>query len=356
MTSALELVGDPSRIHSEGMKARYVVEEAREQVANFLGAKPREVVFTSGATESISSAITGVMTLDGNGNKNIITTAIEHSCVLETCEKFNTKIIGVDKHGIIDVAELLEVLTNGDPKDIALVSLQSANHEIGTLQDIALICEHVRAKAPDCLIHIDAAQSIGRTSFDFSKIAADLVSISAHKFGAPKGVGALLIRQGLRIHPMFKGGSQERARRGGIENVSAIAGFGAVCESLKDNLEVEAEKTFELTNLCIELTSKIEGLTRYGHPEKRAPHIVCFGFEDVEPQAVLLSLDKKGVNVHSGSACSSEELQPSTVLEALGVNAERSLRVSVGWESTRKDIEVFSKELASTLKYLREMY
>ena len=353
MAESFEMFGDPSRIHKDGLEARYAIEKAREQVAEFIGAKPREVVFTSGATESIASAVFGAM--EKNPDGKIITSSVEHSAVLESVQHFPHTKIGVDKYGILDLAELEVALTEKTaPENISLVSIQHANHEIGTLQDIATIAEMVK-NAGSPYLHIDAAQSIGHIPFNFSKSNADFLSISAHKLGGPKGIGALLIKQGLRIEPLLKGGSQERLRRGGMENTTAIVGFGATMESLGDCLKAEAENAQKQTQLAIELCLQIEGITHYGHPEKRVPHIACFGFEDIEPQAILLELDRKGVSVHSGSACSSEDLQPSSVLEAIGVNADRSLRVSVGWNSTTEDIHAFIEGLKESLAYLRTL-
>lgn len=353
MTESFELLGDPSRIHSQGLEARYAIEKAREQVAEFLDAKPREVIFTSGATESIAAGIFGVM--EKNPEGTIITSAVEHSAVIESCERFPHIQIGVDGYGMLDTEQLESALAN-DAKNISLVSVQHANHEIGTLQDIDAISSLVKAKNENTLVHIDAAQSVGHIEFSFAKSGADLVSISSHKFGGPKGIGILLIRQGLRISPLLRGGSQERARRGGMENTTAIVGFGAVCCALDDSrIQAEAKMSYELTQLAIDSCSEIEGVTHFGHPKNRIPHIACFGFPDVEPQAILLELDKKGVSVHSGSACASEDLQPSTVLEAIGVNASRSLRISVGWDSTKKDIEAFEVGLKDALDYLRSL-
>lgn len=357
MTESFELLGDPSRIHNEGMEARYAIEKAREEVADFLDAKPREVIFTSGATESIATAIFGIM--EKNPGSTLLTSAVEHSAVLEACQKFpHSQIgsqIGVDNHGVIDMNQLESALSK-NTKNISLVSIQHANHEIGTLQDIETISTLVKEANPNTLIHIDAAQSVGHIPFSFSESQADLVSISSHKFGGPKGSGVLLTRKGLKIPPLLLGGSQERARRGGMENTTAIIGLGATCHTLNNaQIETEAKAARELTQLAIDSCSGIDGITHYGHPEKRAPQIACFGVAGVEPQAILLELNRKGVSVHSGSACASEDLQPSTVLEAIGVDASRSLRLSVGWNSTQKDIQAFVTGLQESLDYLRNL-
>lgn len=351
MAESFELLGDPSRIHQDGIKTRHAIENAREQVAEFVGAKPREVVFTSGATEAIAAATFGVMAKNPDGK--ILTSAVEHSCVLETSQQFSHQEIGVDEYGVLDIEEFTSVLSK-DAKNISLVSIQQANHEIGTLQDIDALLNLSKKENAGVFFHIDAAQSIGHIPFNFAKSQIDLVSISGHKFGAPKGIGALLVKQGLRIEPLLKGGNQERARRGGLENSTAIVGFGAVCAALSDSkIQAEAKAAQELTQKTIELCCQIEGITHYGHPTQRAPHIACFGFSDVEPQAILLDLDRKGISVHSGSACASEDLEPSSVLTAIGVDANRSLRVSVGWNSTEQDIQAFGAGLKESLDYLR---
>ncbi len=343
-----EFSGDPSRIHSEGMQARYIVETAREQIADFLGAAPREVMFTSGATESIASAILGVMQKIPEGH--IITSAIEHSSVLETVEQFSNTQIEVDGDGIMDPQKAAEAIQ----PDTVLFSFQHANHEIGTLQDIEALIKP--AVEREILTHIDAAQSVGHIGFDFAKSSADLVSISSHKMGGPTGTGVLLIRQGKRIGQLLKGGNQELSRRGGIENLFGIVGLAAVAKTLSPKkLAKEASSSKALIDLAIKSCSEMEGIEHYGSSDSRAPHIACFGFKDIEPQAVLLELDRRGISVHSGSSCSSAELLPSSVLSAIGVDAERSLRVSVGWNSTKSDIEAFVAALAEVLKYLREL-
>ena len=348
MVEALKLSGDPSRIHTEGFEARHAIEKAREEIASFLGAKPREVVFTSGATESIASTIYGVM--EPQREKHILTSPIEHSAVLESADEYKAVQVPVSSMGEIDPEDIQDRIN----KDTALISLQLVNHEVGVTQDISRFIDI--AKQREVPIHIDAAQAIGHMEFKFSEFSADLVSISSHKFGGPPGIGVLLIRQGLRINPFIKGGSQERARRGGLENKAAILGLAASIQALEQGrLQKEIEQQMTLTQKLIESCSDIEGLVCYSHPSQRAPHIVCFGFSDIEPQAVLLELDRRGISVHSGSACASEELEPSSVLKAMGVDAERSLRVSVGWTSTPEDIDAFGSELKESLSYLRKL-
>jgi cysteine desulfurase len=206
------------------------------------------------------------------------------------------------------------------------------------------------------LVHVDAAQANGHDPVDLAALGADLVSLSAHKFGGPPGVGALLVRRGLRLDPLLVGGDQERARRAGLENAPALAGFAAACEALADGgLEAEATEARRLTDRVLGAVAELEGIPTYGDPVDRLPHVVCLGIEGVEPQAVLLGLDARGVAVHSGSACSSEALEPSPVLEAMGVDAHRSLRVSVGWSTTDADVDAFLDALPTVVGDLRAL-
>jgi cysteine desulfurase len=342
--------GDPSRIHAEGMRARVAVEQAREQVAAFVNARPREVVFTSGATEAIAMVSWGA----AERGRRVLLPAVEHSAVRESAAAFGRAqagellTIGVDRVGRVDPDEILASVTD----DTAVVHVQLANHEVGTLQPVEAVIAGCRER--DVLVHVDAAQAVGHVPVDFHGLGADLVSISAHKFGGPPGAGALLVRRGLRLRPLLVGGDQERARRAGYENVPAIVGFGAACASLDEaSLAAEAEHQRALTQRVIDAVATLDGVRAYGDPVERAPHLVCLGIDDIEPQAVLLGLDQAGIAAHSGSACSSEALEPSPVLEAMGVDAHRSLRISVGWNSTHDDIDALLRALPDVVSQLR---
>lgn len=329
---------DPGRLHAEGHVTRIAIEEARESVAALFGARPREVVFTSSGTEAVNTAIWGAVTRHGGGH--IVTTAVEHSAVLETCARAsgaNVTAIGVDRVGRFDAREVLDAIR----PDTALVSVQLANHEVGTLQPAADIAEGARER--DVIVHVDACAAAGHARVDFSTLSADLCSVTAHKFGGPKGTGALLVRRGLRFPAFVLGGAQERARRGGIEDVPAIVGFGvAAAELAGDGLEHEAAAARTLTQrLARETLKAVPDVERFGDPTECLPHLVCLGVGGVEAEPILLALDQHGVAVHSGSSCSSEALEPSPVLAAMGVDADRSLRASVGWNSTEADIDAF---------------
>lgn len=327
--------GDPGRVHSDGRVTRVTIETAREQVAFFLGARPREVVLTSGGTEAVNAAIYGAVRRDLTRTR-IVTTAVEHSSVLDACarEAMETVVVGVDHYGQVSAGEVLDAITD----TTALVSIQIANHEVGTFQPVADIC--ARARERGALVHVDASAAIGYEPIDFAAVGADLMSVTAHTYGGPLGVGALLIRRGLRIPPFIVGGAQERARRAGIENVPAIVGFGAATTELMTTQPEEIAAARRQTDrIGTGLAATISGLTFHGHPTDRLPNLVCFGVDGVEAEPILLALDQHGIAIHSGSACSSESLEPSPVLMAMGANADHALRVSVGWSTTDADID-----------------
>ena len=338
--------GDPGRIHAEGLEARVAVETAREQVAALLGARPRSVVFTSGATEAITAACWGA----AERGRHQVLAGVEHSAVRLGAESVGeVSIVGVDGTGRIDPDALLAAIT----PDTALVHVQCANHEVGTVQPVTDAVAAVRGRG--VLVHVDAAAAAGHVPIAFDELGADLLSVSAHKLGGPPGVGALLIRRGLRVRPLLRGGDQERARRAGLEPVAAIAGFGAAAAALSTSLDDEASEQRRLTDRLRAGLDDIEGVTSYGHPTERLPHLVCVGVAGVEPQAVLLGLDRAGVAAHSGSSCSSESLEPSPVLEAMGVDAHHSLRLSVGWSSTDADVDAALAALPQIVQDLRAL-
>lgn len=336
--------GDPGRIHAEGLEARVGVETAREQVAELFGARPRSVVFTSGATEAIAAACWGAA---GRGGHQVLA-AVEHSAVRLAAEEHGeVTVVGVDGFGRVDPDELLGALRH----DTAVVHLQWGNHEVGTRQPVAEVVAACRERG--VLVHVDAAQAAGHDAIAFDDLGADLLSVSAHKLGGPPGLGALLVRRGLRLRPLLVGGDQERARRAGLEPVAAIAGFGAAAATIDIARESTTQRA--LTDRVLAAAPTLDGVHIYGDPEDRLPHLVCLGIDGIEPQAVLLGLDRAGIAAHSGSACSSEALEPSPVLEAMGVDAHRSLRLSVGWPSTDADITAALDVLPTILADLRSL-
>ena len=329
--------GDPGRVHTEGRMARAAVEHAREQVATLVGARPREVVFTSGATDAINAVSWGA-------GGPVAVARVEHSAVRDSAARHEVVELVVDSLGRIDLSSVEAAIDGG----VRIVHCQWGNHEVGTLQPVAEVVARCRDRG--VLVHVDAAQAVGRVPVDFASLGADLLSVSAHKFGGPKGIGALVVRRGLRLDPFVVGGEQERARRAGMENVPAIVGFGAAAEA-------SVPEVRGLIDRLAAAALAVEGVVRYGDPTPAGslPHIVCLGVEGVEAEAVLLGLDQAGLATHSGSACSSESLEPSPVLEAMGVEAEHSLRLSVGWSTSREDVDAFADAFPRVVSRLRAL-
>jgi cysteine desulfurase len=346
-----EHAADPGRIHQEGRVTRVAVEEAREKVAALVGARPREVVFTSSGTEAVNHAVAGAVARAGGGH--VVTTAVEHSAVLESCRRASPDVtpVGADRLGRWSPAAVLDALR----PDTVLVSVQTANHEVGTIQPVEQVVAGCREHG--ALLHVDACASFGHAALAFDALGADLCSVTAHKVGGPKGAAALLVRRGLRVTSLVLGGAQERARRGGIENVPAIVGFGALCELLADDSVMEDEIDTARGHIAVaaEVTHTAPGVQRFGDPDASLPNVLCIGVEGVEAEPILLALDQHGIAVHSGSSCSSEMLEPSPVLEAMGVDAEHSLRVSVGWSTTDADVRAFADALPGIVDRMRAL-
>ena len=345
----LSFAADPGRVHTEGRQSRGAVEQAREQLAFLLGARPREVVFTSGATEAIVAAVWGAT----EHRHHVVVPAVEHSAVRDGSAAFGEVTeVGVDGLGRVDPDAVLDAIR---PGETALVHVQWANHEVGTLQPVAEVVAGCRARG--ALTHVDAACAAGHAPIDFHALGADLLSVSAHKLGGPQGVGALLVRRGLRLRPLLLGGEQERSRRAGTENVAGIVGFGAAAAVLSGAaaLDGETARARAQTEGLLAVATAVDGVVAYGDVVDRVPHIACLGVAGVEAEAVLLGLDQAGIAAHSGSACSSESLEPSPVLAAMGVEAERSLRLSVGWSTTDDDVEAFRKAFPAVVGRLRSL-
>jgi cysteine desulfurase len=352
---------DPGRVHTEGRMARVALEDARNQVAAFCGTRSRQVVFTSGATEAINAAVYGALHLErgaraGDGPR-VALAAVEHSAVREASERCagpdGWAVLPVDRAGRLDPESVRAAL--GRP-GLALVHCQWANHEVGTIQPVAEVVKACRERG--VLVHVDAAAAAGHVVIDFDDLGADLLSISAHKLGGPAGVGALLVRRGLRVPPLLLGGAQERARRAGLENVAAAVGFGAVAAELDDeHLLAEAARAAALTQRLRAVAVAEPGVEAFGPSQAgdRLPNLLCLGIEGVEAEAVLIGLDQAGVAAHSGSACSSELLEPSPVLAAMGVEAERSLRLSVGWSTTEAEVAMAERALPGVIRRLRAL-
>lgn len=345
----LDVTGDPGRVHTEGRMTRVALEEAREQVAALFGARPREVVFTSGATEAINAATYGAGMRTPNGV--MIAAAVEHSAVRDAAERMAPVIVPpVDEAGRISVDAVAAALAENET---ALVHCQWANHEVGTAQPVEQIAALTKERG--VLLHVDAAAAAGHEPITFIDSGIDLMSLSSAKLGGPAGVGALLVRRGLRVDPMILGGDQERARRAGLENVAAAIAFGAACAELSDSLETENAIARRQTEALLTAAIEVDDVVAYGDLVERVPHLVCVGVGGVEAEAVLLGLDQAGIAAHSGSACSSEALEPSPVLEAMGVDARRSLRLSVGWSTTKADTDAFAAAFAGVVARLRAL-
>lgn len=353
-----EHIADPGRVHSDGRVTRVAIETAREQVAALVGARAREVVFTATGTEAVNTAIHGAVARaieHGAGPApHVVTTAVEHSAVLESCTRATADltVVGVDREGRVDADAVLAAVRD----DTVLVSIQLANHEVGTIQEsVPAIVAGTRDRGT--LVHVDACAAVGHVPLDFGALGADLCSITGHKLGGPKGAAALLVRRGLRVPPLLLGGAQERARRAGIENTPAIVGFGAAAQELTDDarLETEAADARARTDRIVAAALAVDGVELLGDPVRRLPHLVCLGVDGVEAEPILLALDQRGIAVHSGSSCSSEALEPSPVLAAMGVDADRSLRPSVGWSTTDADLDAFTAAFPETVAKLRAL-
>jgi cysteine desulfurase len=332
------------------------VEHAREQVAALLGTRPRQVVFTSGGTEAVNAATWGA-TRARPGRPTLLAD-VEHSSVRDASARAGAVVhLAVDNVGRLDpdaVEDALERTARQGPP-AALVHCQVANHEVGTLQPVRAVVEVCRRY--DALVHVDACMAVGHVETDLDELGADLVSVSAHKLGGPPGTGALVVRPGLRVEPWVVGGEQERARRGGLENIAAIVGFGAAAEELTEpgRLGRESAQATRHTTAILDAATAVADVEILGDREGRVPHLVCVAVGGVEAEPVLLGLDQSGIAAHSGSSCSSESLAPSPVLAAMGVDAERSLRLSVGWSTTDDDVEAFAAAFPRVVAQLRAL-
>jgi cysteine desulfurase len=339
---------DPGRLHAEGRVTRVALEAAREQVGAFFGARPREVMFTATGTEAVNTAVWGAVKRSGKHSPHVVTTAVEHSCVRDALARSRAEVttVEVDRFGRFSEAEVLAAVRD----DTALVAVQLANHEVGTRQPAAAVSAAARARG--VLVHVDACAAAGHVPVDFHELDADLCSVTAHKLGGPKGAAALLVRRGLRLDPLLVGGAQERARRAGIEDVPAWVGFGAACAAIDVAGEAAAQRA--LIAIASGVIDQVPGVTRFGASGDDAlPNVLCVGVDGVEAEPILLALDQHGVAVHSGSSCSSETLEPSPVLAAMGVDADHSLRVSVGWSSQPADVERFVEVFPGIVERLR---
>lgn len=351
------ITADPGRVHTEGRIARATLEDARDQVAEFFQVRSRQVIFTSGGTEAINAAVWGAAHARTGP---MVCSAVEHSAVRDASSRSGPVLeLDVDRLGRIEpdaLADALDRATLEYSQLPSLVHCQWANHEVGTVQPVADVVEGCRRSGP-VLVHVDAVAAAGHVPTDLGALDADLVSVSAHKLGGPPGIGALVVRRGLRVEPFLVGGEQERARRAGFENVAAAVGFAGAVTALASAGRAADEETGarQSVDRLREAALAVPGVTEYGDPDRRVPHIVCLGIEGVEAEPILLGLDQAGIAVHSGSSCSSESLEPSPVLQAMGVDAERSLRLSVGWSTSDSDIGAFAVAFPRVVADLRAL-
>lgn len=349
--------GNPSSIHRSGRRARQALDEARETVAMQLGAKPREIVFTSGGTESDNLAISGVAWAASARGRHIITTAIEHKAVLQECallerHGFEITYLAVDEHGLVDPDAVESAMTDRT----VLVSIMAANNEVGTIQPIADIGSICRARR--VAFHVDAVQAAPFLPIDVNAWQVDLLSLSAHKLYGPKGSGALFVRQGTPVVPLMQGGAQERQRRAGTENVAGAVGLAAAFAVVADEPKRAAE-TDRLTGLRDALLvglMRTPGVTRTGHPQLRLPNSASVLIDGIEGGDLVAALDLEGIEASTGSACTTGSVEPSHVLLAMGIERERargSLRLTLGRENTAADIEATIEAVSRCVARLR---
>jgi len=360
MTGTLrEEFGNPSSVHHFGQQAKAAIDEARTEVATLLSADPSEVLFTSGGTESDNIAIRGAAeALEATGRRHLIASSIEHEAVLNTLKAlakrgWRTTLLPVDQTGIVAPDALRAALAD----DTALVSVMHANNEIGTIQPIAELARIAHDRG--ALFHTDAVQSAAKLPISVRSLGVDMLSISAHKFYGPKGVGALWIRRGLRVLPLLTGGRQERSRRAGTENVAGIVGMGVAARIARGKMADEGTRLSALRDrLEAEILAAVPGTAVNGAREPRVPNTTNVSFDRVEAESLLIALDLEGIAVSTGSACSSGTLEPSHVLKAMGFNAHRaqnSIRFSLGASSTDAEIDRVIAVLPKMVEKLRSL-
>jgi cysteine desulfurase len=351
--------GNPNSLHAWGRKARQAVDQARDEVSRLINAEPSEIIFTGGGSEADNIAIKGVAFAKKDKGRHIITSAIEHHAVLDTCkwlekEGFDITILPVDEYGTIRPEELRKAIR----PDTILVTIHFANNEIGTVQPIEQLGNICREQ--DVLFHTDAVQAAGHIPIDVKKLPIDLMTMAAHKMYGPKGVGALYIKKGVKIVPLIHGGGQERGLRSGTENTAGIVGFGKAAALASDRLaKGEPEKERNLRDRLIDgILEKIEDAMLTGHRTERLPFHASFCFHYIEGESLLLRLDALGIGASSGSACTSGSLEPSHVLLAIGLPheiAHGSLRLTLGKDTSEEDIDYVLENLPKVVESLRVM-
>lgn len=357
-------IGNAQSVHSFGQRAKAAVEKARREVATLINAAPAEIVFLSGGTEADNLALRGIAEARSGQGRHIITTKIEHPAVLATCEAleatgYRVTYLPVSRSGIINIDDMREAISD----DTILISVMLANNETGTIQpieEIAGLVTEARARGLDHLhFHTDAVQAVGKVPVDVKRLGIDLLSLSGHKIHGPKGIGALYVRKGTRLAKLLHGGHHERDRRAGTENVPGIVGLGRAAELARAQLDGRMNRMRELRDyLEHEVISRFPDVRVNGDKQRRVPNVSNLSFDGVDGESLLISLDLKGIAVSTGSACASGSLEPSHVLQALGLTREEvrgSLRFSLGAFNTRDEIDYAVVVLAETVARLREM-
>jgi len=350
--------GNPSSLHQKGREAKAAITAAREKIASILGVKPGEIYFTASGSEADNWAIKGAAHAYQNKGKHIISTKIEHHAVLHSMqalekEGFEVTYLDVDSDGRVSPEAVVAAMRD----DTILVEVMYANNEIGTIEPIREIAAAVKARNPKCLVFTDAVQAVGAIEINIPELGVDMLSLSGHKIHAPKGIGALYIRNGVRVLPLIDGGGQERSKRGGTENVAYIVGLAKALEDavagISENARVEA-----MRNRLMDEITKLPHTRLNGPREGRLPGNVNVSFEYIEGESLLLLLDMAGICASTGSACSSSSLEPSHVLLSIGVPVEQahgSLRLSIGRDTTDEDIDYILEKLPPIVQRLRDM-
>jgi cysteine desulfurase len=345
MVETFDIDGNPSSVHGAGRAVRAVVELARERVAALVGAAVENVIFTSGATEANHLAI------KGEGRRRVIVSAVEHPSVLAAAP--DADILPVDRSGCVDPETLRHMLASDAVP--ALVSVMLANNETGVVQPIAALAE--AAHEAGALLHCDAVQAPGRIGFSLDALGVDLLTLSAHKLGGPKGVGALILNGDIGLDAQMPGGGQERGRRGGTENVSGIAGFGCAAELARDNLALAGAMAGLRDDLEARLAAAVPDVSIHGASAARLPNTSCIGLSGVPAETQVIAMDLAGIAISAGSACSSGKVTPSHVLEAMGLSADAArsaIRISIGIDTTEDDLAHFLDAWIGHIKLVRE--
>ena len=352
----VEAYGNPSSLYTLGRTAKVGIEQARKQVADLINCDKNEIYFTSGGTESDNTALKGIMYLNQNRGKHVITTKIEHHAILNTCKTleengFQVTYLNVDKEGRIRIEELVNAIT----KDTVLISIMFANNEIGTIEPIEKIGKITKEKG--IMFHTDAVQACGNVKIDVKEMNIDMLSLSGHKIGAPKGIGALYVNQQIAFKNLIDGGHQERDKRAGTENVPGMVGLGEACKIAKEDMELHIHKLKELRDFYFsQIQQQIPDIKINGSMEYRLPGNSNISFKGINGSELLMKLDEKGICASAGSACSSGSSMPSHVLTAIGLTnefADGTLRVTFGEENTKEDVQYLVETLTNIVKEIR---